>query len=467
MRLASRVTLRLLFPFTITVSGCVGVVGETDGFDAGLPGGGLTGGNGQVGAGGGGGSPPGGGGSPGGGSGGRPGSGGGGTTGGGSGGTTGTVTSGLPCDIQAFLQTRCTTCHAATPINGAPMPLVSFANLIAQSFANSSQTFAQRALARIQLTAGQMPPPPNARATAAEIQALGNWITAGYPYGTCGGGGTGGAGGTVGGTGGRVGGTGGSPGIGGAPGGTNALLPCDVQAVYQSHCVGCHAQPPVNGAPMPLQSYANLTAPSLTSATMTFAQRTVVRMQSTTAPMPPSPGTRATAAEVQTVNNWIAAGYPAGTCGAGGAGGGTPDPLGTAARCTSGTTWTGGNNGNPQMNPGRACISCHAGQEDAPRFTIAGTLYPTGHEPNLCNGVNGTNGARVVIVAAANRTITLTPNAAGNFMYTGAVTTPYRAKVTYQGRERIMPVAQTSGDCNSCHTQTGTNGAPGRITLPP
>jgi len=118
------------------------------------------------------------------------------------------------------------------------------------------------------------------------------------------------------------------------------------------------------------------------------------------------------------------------------------------------------------MNPGRACISCHAGEEEAPRFTIAGTLYPTGHEPKLCNGVNGTTGARVVIVDAANRTVTLTPNAAGNFTYTGAISTPYTAKVTYQGRERIMPVAQTSGDCNSCHTQTGANGAPGRITLP-
>ena len=158
---------------------------------------------------------------------------------------------------------------------------------------------------------------------------------------------------------------------------------------------------------MPLVTRANLIASSFADAAMTFAQRTVVRMQSTTAPMPPAPGTRATATEVQTVNTWISAGYPAGTCGAGGAGGGTGgagggtvDPLGASARCTSGTTWTGGNEGSANMNPGRACISCHAGEDDAPRFTIAGTLYPTGHEPNLCNGVNGTTGARVVIVDA-------------------------------------------------------------------
>ncbi len=316
------------------------------------------------------------------------------------------------------------------------MPLVNFANLIAASFADSTKTFAQRALARMQLTTGQMPPAPNVRATAAEIQAMSNWIAAGYPNTGCGtgAGGSTGAGGATG-VGGRTGtggatGTGGRTGTGGAGGGggaTAAGLPCDVQAVYQTHCTTCHAATPVNGAPMPLVTRANLMASSFADASMTFAQRTVVRMQSTTSPMPPAPGTRATTAEVQTVNTWISAGYPAGTCSVGGAGGagGTADPLGAAARCTSGTTWTGGNDGNPMMNPGRACISCHAGEEDAPRFTIAGTLYPTGHEPNLCNGVNGTTGARVVIVDAANRTVTLTPNAAGNFMYTGAISTPY------------------------------------------
>jgi hypothetical protein len=328
------------------------------------------------------------------------------------------------------------------------------------------QTFAQRALARIQLTAGQMPPAPAARATAGEIQSLSNWIAGAYSAPACGV--TTGSGGMTGG----ATGTGGRAGVGGntGAGGTTTVgngLPCDVQAVYQTHCTTCHATTPVNGAPMPLVTRANLVAASFTSAAMTFAQRTVVRMQSTTTPMPPAPGTRATAAEVQTVQTWITAGYPAGTCttGAGGAGGGVADPLGAAARCTSGTTWTGGNNGSALMNPGRACIACHV-NEDAPRWTIAGTVYATGHEPNLCNGANGTNGARVVIVDAANRTITLTPNAAGNFMTTTAITPPYRAKVTYQGRERIMPVAQTSGDCNNCHTQNGANGAPGRITLP-
>jgi len=385
----------------------------------------------------------------------------GGSPGGNGTGGNGGVATGVPCDVQALLLARCVSCHSNPPLNGAPMPLVTRDNLMAPSLADPTQTFAQRALTRIQLTVGEMPPAPAARATAAEIQALGNWIVSGYAAASC----STGVGGSTG-TGGATG-TGGSSGTGGTGGTTNAGLPCNVQAVYQTHCTSCHATMPVSGAPMPLVTRADLMAPSFVSTTMTFAQRTVVRMQSTTSPMPPAPGTPVSTTEIQTVQSWITAGYPAGTCGTtGGADAGPPDPLGATPTCTSGTTWTGGNNGSAVMNPGRACIACHAGNGEAPQFAIAGTVYPTGHEPDLCNGANGTNGAHVVIVDAANHTVTLTPNAAGNFSYTGTLATPYTAKVTYQGRERIMPAAQTSGDCNSCHTQNGTNGAPGRITLP-
>ena len=119
------------------------------------------------------------------------------------------------------------------------------------------------------------------------------------------------------------------------------------------------------------------------------------------------------------------------------------------------------------MNPGTACISCHktTGGE-GPVFSIAGTVYPTGHEPDLCNSKVGTDGARIVITDADGKTLTLTPNGAGNFSSEAQVKLPFQAKVTYQGRERLMLTAQTSGDCNSCHTQTGTNMAPGRITVP-
>ena len=117
------------------------------------------------------------------------------------------------------------------------------------------------------------------------------------------------------------------------------------------------------------------------------------------------------------------------------------------------------------MNPGMACISCHSSGE-GPRFSIAGTVYPTGHEPDRCNSSVGTAGARIVIIGADGKMVTLTPDGVGNFSSNAAVKTPFQAKVTYQGRERLMVTAQSSGDCNSCHSQNGSKNAPGRITVP-
>jgi hypothetical protein len=126
-------------------------------------------------------------------------------------------------------------------------------------------------------------------------------------------------------------------------------------------------------------------------------------------------------------------------------------------------TWRGDK--GPMMNPGRACIDCHS-QDEGPHLTIAGTIYPTAHEPDLCYGADGANGAEVVITGADGRVITLIPNGTGNFSYAGAVAFPFHAKVVYMGRERVMAAAQTSGDCNICHTQAGAMSAPGRILLP-
>ena len=127
--------------------------------------------------------------------------------------------------------------------------------------------------------------------------------------------------------------------------------------------------------------------------------------------------------------------------------------------------WTQGNRGSSDMNPGKACITCHSTM-NGPSLTIGGTVYPTGHEPDLCNGANGTNGARVVITGADGKVQTLTPGTSGNFNSRTSVALPFKAKVTYMGRERAMATPQSTGDCNSCHTQNGANGAPGRIVLP-
>jgi hypothetical protein len=146
----------------------------------------------------------------------------------------------------------------------------------------------------------------------------------------------------------------------------------------------------------------------------------------------------------------------------------TADPFAAPTTCTSGQTWSGGNHGSKLMNPGLGCIACHAKSSDAPTLTLAGTVYPTAHEPNLCDGASSAiyNDATVVVTGADQKTIALTPNAAGNFLYQGVLALPFRIKLSYLGRERMMGVAQTSGDCNSCHTQDGADGAPGRIVLP-
>ena len=126
----------------------------------------------------------------------------------------------------------------------------------------------------------------------------------------------------------------------------------------------------------------------------------------------------------------------------------------------------GGNEGSPNMNPGMACIQCHAASDEGPRFSIAGTIYPTVHEPDLCDGAPPASGAQVIITGADGRTLTLAPNAAGNFYSERGVASPYRAKVVTAAGERAMTAQQTSGDCNSCHSLAGANGAPGRIMLP-
>ena len=118
------------------------------------------------------------------------------------------------------------------------------------------------------------------------------------------------------------------------------------------------------------------------------------------------------------------------------------------------------------MAPGEACISCHS-RGEGPRLSIAGTEYPTAHEPDDCNGGNGVSGPPTIVITDANgNSINLLPNAAGNFYTRSSIALPYRAKITAGGNERAMSAAQTSGDCNSCHTESGANGAPGRIMAP-
>jgi hypothetical protein len=134
------------------------------------------------------------------------------------------------------------------------------------------------------------------------------------------------------------------------------------------------------------------------------------------------------------------------------------------------TMWPGGNDAN--MRPGEACDSCHVllGQASGAVFDVAGTVYLTAHEPSDCNGVN-VSGAVVIVTDASGTDHPFTVNAVGNFYNNdlfgfAALKTPLKARVTYNGQTRAMVSTMTTGDCNSCHTESGANSAPGRIMLP-
>ena len=120
------------------------------------------------------------------------------------------------------------------------------------------------------------------------------------------------------------------------------------------------------------------------------------------------------------------------------------------------------------MHPGGACLTCHPLHRDAPKYTIAGSVYPTFHEPDDCNGANGTGDLTIVVTDGTGKQLTTIPvNNVGNFH--SAITLPaaFHVKVVSKsGRENAMSAVPATGDCNSCHTRDGANAAPGRIHAP-
>jgi hypothetical protein len=186
--------------------------------------------------------------------------------------------------------------------------------------------------------------------------------------------------------------------------------------------------------------------------------------------MPPLPNPAASAQEIAAMQAWVTAGAPQQTCAdAGSLEAGTAiSAYDTPVQCSSAAQWTQGNNGSGYMRPGGACIACHATSGgEAPFLSLGGTVYKTAHEPDDCDGVNGASIAATVVITDANGKVLSVPvNRAGNFYSSAAIATPFHAKVVSGGSERAMSASQTSGDCNSCHTESGTNSAPGRIMLP-
>lgn len=236
-------------------------------------------------------------------------------------------------------------------------------------------------------------------------------------------------------------------------------LPCDVAHVLATYCTSCH-RAGSTAAPMPLETYADLVAPSPADPAQTLAQRSVARMADTARPMPPGGGPGVAAADQTAFSAWVSMGSPRASCT-------TPppaDPFAVAAQCTSTLTWFFGNSGGSLMNPGQPCVACHR-TRGRTLFSVAGTVYPTGHEPDNC--VGRSDAAISIEVTDARGTVFhYTPGLTGNFSGTDAIVSPYTARVLSMGRVRAMVAPQTDGDCNACHTQSGAHGAPGRVLMP-
>jgi len=143
----------------------------------------------------------------------------------------------VPCDVKQLVTTYCGTCHGATPIGGAPMPLVTLADFQKDHVVASPQsgpfkgtTMKVHEIVKVRLNQemGTAPMPPGAAMPAADLATLNAWLAGGAQGGQACNGGTGGSGGIMGGTGGMAGGgTGGT--VGGMDGLTNL---CDASDSY-------------------------------------------------------------------------------------------------------------------------------------------------------------------------------------------------------------------------------------------
>ena len=248
-------------------------------------------------------------------------------------------------------------------------------------------------------------------------------------------------------------------------------LPCDVQGIIENRCIACHS----GELPPPMLDYDDLKAPSKKYPGKTIAEAAVEEMKAKA--MPPTPAVPPEDDEIASFEEWVNAGTPknAEACTTPPPGGGSPTDGGMleggadagGVVCTSGKTWQNGNEESPLMNPGEACNACHQ-QQGGPNLRIAGTVYPTLHEPDDCIGSAPPPQLRVIVTDSRNRTFNMRVNASGNFLTENGARPrpPLRAAVTDGVNTRRMMGTVTSGDCNSCHTVNGANGAPGRIMAP-
>ncbi len=91
----------------------------------------------------------------------------------------------LPCEIQTILAQNCQSCHGTSPQFGAPMPLVTHADLMATSKTDPTRKVYEAVPERISSLGSPMPPVPYARLGAIDVATLKSWVAKGAPKGEC------------------------------------------------------------------------------------------------------------------------------------------------------------------------------------------------------------------------------------------------------------------------------------------
>jgi hypothetical protein len=226
---------------------------------------------------------------------------------------------------------------------------------------------------------------------------------------------------------------------GGPPPG--AGIPCDVQAILQSKCVACHADPPLNGSLSGLVTITDLLATAKEDPTKNLAQLSLSKMQGGTMP----PGSPSPAADITAFQNWINANY-VGTCGDGGA---PPPPSDVFTNAPPYVNTVG----QSAHNAGRDCMGgCHNHG-----FTFAGTIYDAAGK--------AVAGAEVRLVDSTGKGISVHSGSDGNFHSSTSWTGPAHIGARNATTKALMvsTVPTGKGGCNGCHTTGGT--AP-KIHLP-
>ncbi len=129
----------------------------------------------------------------------------------------------LPVDVARVLQTSCVSCHAATPLYGAPMPLMTYADTQRAAPSAPSRKVWELMGERVHDVARPMPP---TRLAAADLAVIDAWVAARAPACTTGACGT----------------------VSATPTGNSPTLPCTPSHTFTAHAPGGTARYTVPGA---------------------------------------------------------------------------------------------------------------------------------------------------------------------------------------------------------------------------